>query len=215
MLGHYMARYDKGEYAKVILEGDIHTVNQQAAGLPTRNDAKTFIYAFLYGAGPVKLGSIVEPLTTEEEQRKIGLALMSSFLKKTPALKKLREEVKHIVDERGSLKAIDGRVLRIRSSHSALNTLFQSAGAIVVKRATILLHQKMREAGYVYGYPNGDWVQMAHVHDEFQLGLNPKVDAQAVGQIAVESIREAGVYFNFRLPLDGEFKVGRNWAETH
>jgi DNA polymerase-1 len=47
MLAHYMARYDDGEYIKVLLEGDIHEFNRVAAGLPTRDNAKTFIYAFL------------------------------------------------------------------------------------------------------------------------------------------------------------------------
>lgn len=82
----------------------------------------------------------------------------------------------------------------------------------MVKRATAIFHEKMALAGYVYGR---DWLQLAHIHDEFQLGLAPGVDTEAVGSLAVAAIREAGEYFNFRLPLDGEFKVGSNWAETH
>lgn len=160
----------------------------------------------------MKLGSIVTPLGSEKEQAQVGSSMINSFMAKTPAIKKLKARVKDTVKANGFLKGIDGRRLHIRSDHSALNTLLQSAGALVVKRATVIFHEKMASAGYVYGR---DWLQLAHIHDEFQLGLAPGVDTEAVGGLAVTAIREAGEYFNFRLPLDGEFKSGLNWAETH
>lgn len=213
MLGHYMAAFDGGAYAKIVLEGDIHTVNQKAAGLPTRNDAKTFIYAFLYGAGPIKLGSIVAPLASIEEQKRIGVKLMRSFLRKTPALAKLREEVGEVVRQRGHLIGIDGRKLHIRKSHAALNTLFQNAGAVAVKLATNIYYDALvNKEGLKWGT---DFIQVLHVHDEFQEQFRDYVDPERVGKIAVASIQEAGRILKFRVPLDGEFKVGRNWAETH
>lgn len=206
-LAHYMAKYDKGKYAKVILEGDIHSENQKSAGLPTRDNAKTFIYAFLYGAGDEKIGSIVNG------SKKEGRKLRKKFLKKTPALAQLKEAVEKAVKARGGLFGLDGRPLHVRSAYSALNTLLQSAGAVVMKKALVLFVELMEEAGY----PEGDnWEFLANIHDEFQLEFNPEViPEEEAKEIAVQSIVDAGEYFNFRCPLDGEAEVGANWSETH
>ena len=209
-LAHFMAKYDGGAYGRVLLEGDIHTVNQQAAGLPTRSNAKTFIYAFLYGAGDVKIGSIVEPLASEDEQRAIGKRLKRSFLKKTPALKALKEAVTKAA-ERGYLIGLDGRKLKIRSAHAALNTLLQSAGALICKLATVLAYDNLSTTGYQWGR---DWALVAHVHDELQIECRKEI-ADEVGQLVVRSMQEAGTRFDFRLPIDGEAKVGDNWRDTH
>jgi DNA polymerase I-like protein with 3'-5' exonuclease and polymerase domains len=209
-LAHFMAKYDEGAYAKVLLEGDIHTVNQQAAGLPTRNDAKTFVYAFLYGAGDQKIGSIVLPDGTPEEQKRIGKKLKKSFLKKTPALRALREAVTAAA-AKGYIKGLDGRVLSIRSAHAALNTLLQSAGALIAKQATVIAYDNLTTSGMVFGR---DWALVAHVHDELQVECKKEI-ADVVGRVLVQSMQEAGRYFNFRVPIDGEYKHGSNWAETH
>lgn len=200
-LAHYMAKYDGGEYAREILNGDIHTANQKAAGLPTRNDAKVFIYAFLYGAGPGKIGSIIGG------SAKDGASLQDRFLKKTPALKKLREDVLHAVEERGSLIGLDGRRLPVRSKHSALNTLLQSAGALVMKQSTLEMHRSLRSHGI-------DYKQVAHVHDELQFEVAENQATLAVN-VLPQAITAAGEYFQFRCRLDGEAKQGRNWSETH
>jgi len=200
-LAHYMAKYDGGEYVKEILEGDIHTANQKAAGLPTRNDAKVFIYAFLYGAGPAKIGSIVGGSYSE------GKKLQERFLNKVPALKKLREDVLHAVEERGCLIGLDGRRLPIRSKHSALNTLLQSAGALIMKQATVNMNRALTLNGV-------DYKQVAHIHDELQFEVASHQAALAVNLLP-QAITEAGEHFNFRCRLDGEAKQGQNWAETH
>ena len=216
-LAHYMARWDGGAYGKVILEGDIHTVNQEAAGLPSRDNAKTFIYAFLYGAGPIKIGSIVAPLASQSKQKSLGLGLIKTFMQRIPAIGKLKMGIsKKLEDQKKAgkpmcLKGLDGRILHVRSAHSALNTLLQSAGAIAVKKATVILYQKLTDMGLVFGQ---DYAQVAHVHDEFQIICRPEL-AETIGNLAVQSIREAGEFFGFRMPLDGEFKIGKNWAETH
>jgi DNA polymerase I-like protein with 3'-5' exonuclease and polymerase domains len=211
MLASYMARYDGGKYAKVILEGDIHTENQKAAGLPTRNDAKTFIYALLYGAGDVKLGSIVAPLANETTQVKKGKALRTKFYRNIPALQRLTETVQTAAKERGFLFGVDGRKLHIRSQHSALNTLLQSAGAVMMKYATVLFHELMEEQGYTIGK---DYVQVLHVHDEFQTNCLSPI-SETLGNTAVRAIELAGQHFGFPCPTTGEFKVGYNWSETH
>ena len=200
-LAHYMAKYYGGAYAREILEGDIHTANQVAAGLDKRDDAKVFIYAFLYGAGDMKLGSVIDKGVAA------GRKLRKQFLSKTPALARLKGAIDMRVDTKGYLLGIDGRVLKIRSKHSALNTLLQSACAVVVKKATVLMNRRLIAEGI-------EFKQVAHIHDEIQFECNPQ-DAERVGQITVECIRKAGEFFNFRCPLDGEYSVGNNWAETH
>ena len=204
-LAHFMARWDGGEYAEVILEGDIHTVNQCAAGLPTRNNAKTFIYAFLYGAGDEKIGSIVG------KGRQAGAALKKKFLKGLPALDRLLTAVKSAANTRGYLIGLDGRKLHVRSDHAALNTLLQSAGAVVMKKALVILDRRLQELGYV---PGVNYEFIANIHDEFQIECDEDI-AEIVGNAAVESIRAAGDHFGFRCPLDGEYKIGNNWKECH
>tara|TARA_R100000808_G_scaffold13906_2_gene33303 strand:- start:1739 stop:3577 length:1839 start_codon:yes stop_codon:yes gene_type:complete len=203
MLAHYLAYFDGGKYAKEVCEGDIHTTNQKAAGLPTRNDAKTFIYAFLYGAGDQKLGSIVTGGVPE------GRKLRERFLNKIPAIKQLKNLINKQVDSRGYLKGLDGRHLPIRSKHSALNLALQSAGAVVMKEATVILND------YLFNkLPEGVVYQVAHIHDEIQLSVKEDY-ADEVGRFATRSITEAGENLNLQCPLSGEYKVGRNWAETH
>tara|TARA_Y100001963_G_scaffold45728_1_gene64456 strand:- start:2015 stop:3772 length:1758 start_codon:yes stop_codon:yes gene_type:complete len=203
-LAHYMAHYDGGAYGKELLHGDIHTVNQEAAGLPTRDAAKTFIYALCYGAGDEKIGSILG------KGPSIGKKVKNSFLKKMPALKSLRDAVKSKA-EQGYLRGLDGRVIPIRSSHAALNTLFQSAGAILCKRWVVELHKLLKDRGYIYAK---DYAQVAFVHDEVQLLVRDE-HVRDIGELAVQAIGIAGDTYNFRIPLTGEWTSGRNWAETH
>ena len=197
MLAHYM-RDD--EYTKEILEGDIHTKNMLSAGLTNRDQAKTFIYAFLYGAGPAKIGAIVGGGETE------GRKLIDSFLSNTPALLNLRKKVDKLA-KRGWLPALDNRRLHIRNAHAALNTLLQGAGAIVMKKALVLLHNKLK-------YDIMHFSFVANVHDEWQIETK-KEHAESVGQLGVQAIRDAGLALGLRCPLDGEFKIGTNWATTH
>lgn len=210
-LAHFITKFDGGEYMRILLEGDIHSANQEAAGLPERSHAKRFIYAFLYGAGNELLGSILEPKASPEKQAAVGKKLRTRFLKQTPALKRLIDTVQAAVKRRGYLKGLDGRKLHPRSLHSCLNLLFQSAGALIMKKATVLLHQELHRRGYVFGK---DYGNVAHVHDEYQLLSRPDI-ADEVGEVAVWAIVQAGEHFGFRCPLDGEYKIGQNWAETH
>lgn len=201
-LAHFMARYDGGAYGREVIDGDIHTANQKAAGLPTRDNAKTFIYAFLYGAGGAKLGSIVGKDAAH------GDALKKRFLKGVPALSKLIEAVQERA-KKGHLKGLDGRLLNVRHKHAALNTLLQSAGAILSKKWMVLFHEALAREGLT------DRVhQLAWVHDEIQCECDPEV-AEKVGQMAVQAIMDTGEHFAFRVPITGEYKLGRNWAETH
>lgn len=203
-LAHFMARYDGGAYVKVLLEGDVHSVNQAAAGLATRDQAKTFIYAFLYGAGPEKIGSIIG------KGASAGKLLINQFLAKTPALARLKKDVVDAVRHRGHLIGLDGRRLAVRSQHAATNTLLQSAGAVVMKKATVNLEM---EATAIW-VEDEHFGQVAHAHDEIQTEARPDI-APFFGALAVKAIRDAGTDFNFRCPLDGAFKIGASWADTH
>jgi DNA polymerase I-like protein with 3'-5' exonuclease and polymerase domains len=112
-----------------------------------------------------------------------------------------------MLSEGGTLDGLDGRKLQIRSQHSALNTLLQSAGAIVMKQALVLLYDKLRKAKLSAKF-------VANVHDEWQIECLAD-QADKVGTLAVESIREAGTVLKLRCPLDGEYKKGKSWANTH
>ena len=197
-LAHYM---QDEEYTQELLNGDIHTRNQQAAGLPTRASAKTFAYATLYGAGPAKIGAIVGGGANE------GQKLLNKFFTNLPKLAKLLEKVKRLHNKYGFLTGLDGRRVMTRSDHSALNTLLQSCGAIIAKQWCVTLHDKIKLHGL-------DAKLVAFVHDELQLDCAAE-DAEKVGQLAVDSAREAGIILGFRVPVDAEYSVGMNWKDTH
>lgn len=134
-----------------------------------------------------------------------------------PALGKLVEKVRSTVKQRGFLRGLDGRLLSIRSQHSALNTLLQSAGAVQMKRALALLDQDLASLGFKNtGHYDGtiSYEFIANVHDEWQIESLEEL-GETIGKAAVAAIRKAGESFGFRCPLDGEYKLGRNWAETH
>jgi DNA polymerase-1 len=203
MLAHYMR--DEG-YVKTVTEGsskdgtDVHTVNQKAAGLQTRDQAKTFIYGWLYGAGAAKVGQIVGG------SAKDGQRLIDAFLKGTPAIKRLRDKVS-VYASKGYVPGLDGRKIWVRSEHAALNSLLQGAGAIVMKKALCILNETIVKNKW-------DARFVANVHDEFQIECKADI-ADLVGQAGKQAIIDAGLAYNLRCPLDGEYKVGRNWRETH
>ena len=196
-LAHYM-RDD--EYTKELLDGDIHTRNQKAAGLPTRNNAKTFIYATLYGAGPAKIGSIVNGGAKE------GTKLLNKFFTNLPKLGKLLAKVKRLGGS-GFITGLDGRQLHIRSEHSALNTLLQSCGAIIAKQWCVEMCNEIERQGL-------DAKLVAFVHDELQWDCAAK-DAEKVGQIAVAMAAECGKILGFRLAVGADYSVGTTWKDTH
>ena len=212
LLAHYMSRWDGGEYAKIILEGDIHTRNQETAGLSTRDQAKTFIYAFLYGAGDGKLGSIATPDEKNDAKlRKVGKELRRRFMAKTPALERLSQAVRVKAAKNKRLEGLDGRAIIVRSAHSALNALIQSAGSIATKTATVRFRHLMEGAGHQM--PD-DWCLVAHVHDEWQTEARESI-ADETARLAIQSIEDAGDILSLRCPITGEARVGANWAETH
>ena len=204
MLAHYM---NDDDYTNEVINGDIHTANQKAANLDSRDKAKTFIYAFLYGAGSHKLGQITPSRENKDEDIYArGRRLQRDFLTNLPSLKTLRDKVISAA-ESGYLTGLDGRILHVRSTHAALNTLLQSAGAIVMKRAVILLTESCKEWKINYRL-------LGQIHDEIQVEVQEN-QAEPFGDLAVHCIKQAGEDFKLNCPLDGNYKIGTTWRETH
>ena len=196
-LAHYM---DDPDFTHEVLNGDVHTANMKAAGLTDRDQAKTFIYAFLYGAGPAKIGKVVGG------DAKKGQQLITKFLSNMPKLKKLRDNVAEAC-KKGTLPALDGRLLHIRSEHAAVNTLLQGAGAIICKQWLVHIMDRVRRAGV-------DVKLVASIHDEYQFEVAKK-DAQRFGKITKDAMQDTEKTLKVKCPLDCEFKTGTTWSETH
>lgn len=233
-LGHFLSPYDNGAYVNEILSGDIHTHNQKMAGLATRDQAKTMIYCMMYGGGDAKLGEVIGG------DARAGKALKEKFFKAIPAYKDLVEDISHSLVSSSEwvggthkvkwrkryhpdspqleithcVLGLDKRVIYVRSEHSALNTLLQSAGALVCKKWVCLVEENMRKAGYKHGW-DGDFAMMAWLHDETQIACRTKEIAEDCCRIAQESMRQTQAFFNFKCQLDTEGKIGRNWADCH
>lgn len=236
-LAHRMARWDGGAYGKLLLEGDVHSANRIALGLPgdsdivlkvARDGAKTWFYAFIYGGGDEKLGSIIVFLMTpngvrlmpapaggwtKEAIKKLGAKKKKQFLTNTPAMKYLIEEVQKVAKERGYFFCPDGRRVYVRSAHAALNTLLQSDGAIIVKRWIAnfapMIWRELGDPGW-----NGQWTPLLWSHDEVQIAVRRR-HAKWLCELLVSEMRKITDHYKWRVPLDGEAKIGGNWAATH
>ena len=199
MLAHFMAKYDNGEYAKVLLTGDIHTHNQHAAGLSSRSLAKSFIYAYLYGAGDKKIALVCDCSVSDARK------LRERFQKEIPALAKVQDAVRFETVKTGKVRLPDGRQVPVRSEHAALNTLLQGSGAIVSKYWMVEASKEaMRHRAH----------QLAYIHDELQYSC-PKSCADDFGKAVTAAATKAGELLNLNIRIDAEYRVGNTWAETH
>lgn len=219
-LAHFMAKHDGGEYIDVVLKGDksqgtdMHSVNCRALGMDPkthRDVAKTWFYAFIYGAGDWKLGATKGVTGGRNYVSGAGKSDRARFLKNLPALGKLVEGVRKAVAKRKFLVGMDGRHLHVRSEHAALNTLLQSAGAVLMKQALVVLDDALQQAELV---PGQDYEFLLNIHDEWQIECRPEV-AEAVGRACVAAIEHAGDILGFRCPVTGQYAIGKNWSETH
>jgi DNA polymerase I-like protein with 3'-5' exonuclease and polymerase domains len=203
MLAHYLYPHDGGAYAKEVCEGDIHTHNQKAMELDSRNTAKTAIYCFLYGGGDEKFGKTVGCSTNKARQTK------NKLLSNIPGLKKLIEACRFDTLDKGYVKPFNWRPVFVRKEHAALNTLLQSSGAHIAKAWACVADQRLR---LEIGEDRFNWV--ASVHDELQVECHPDV-ANKVGNILCESATTAGELLKCNCKIEAEYKVGNNWSETH
>jgi DNA polymerase I-like protein with 3'-5' exonuclease and polymerase domains len=199
MLAHFMAKYDNGEYAKVLLTGDIHTHNQNAAGLESRSLAKSFIYAYLYGAGDKKIALVCNCSVNAARD------LRERFQQEIPALAKVQDAVKFETAKRGGVILPDGRKVPVRSEHAALNTLLQGSGAIVSKYWMVEANKAVKSMGAK---------QLAYIHDELQYSC-PASIADEFGKAVTKAATTAGEILKMNIRIDAEYRVGKSWAETH
>ncbi len=223
MLGHYLAKFDGGEFARAVIEGqkadetDVHSLNRKAAGFHDRDNAKTLIYALIYGAGNAKLGMIAIADAVEAgkpvpkgKPYAIGKALRARLMANIPGLGRLTNKAQKRAGV-GYLTGLDGRRVHIRSAHSALNTLLQSAGAIVMKWAVRCFWEREAKA-----YENGVFRFCVNVHDEQQFEVLDDLNyPEEIGQSFSQAITEAGVRLGVRCPLSGAYDIGDNWSQTH
>ena len=205
-LAHYLSKWDKGDYANIILSADIHTENQEAAGLPDRYAAKKFIYTLVYGGGDQKLGEIIG------KGRDAGRLMKNKFFKSIPAFNALRSAVESALDIKGHLIGLDGRLLYPRSQHAALNTLLQSAGALIAKQWLIIAFEDISKT-YEHGWGN-QFVFSGWIHDEVQVSCRKEI-AEYVGNRLRRAAEKAGEHFKFRCKVDAEYGIGTDWSATH
>ena len=209
-LGHYLARFDEGEFAHVVLNGDIHQQNADRVGC-TRKEVKTITYAFIYGAGDQKLGHSLKPELSDAQKKQLGQELRRKFLDAIPGLEPLIDAVKQRVRSSGRLRGLDGRPIFCRAEHASLNYLLQSAGAILSKRWVVVGQQLLDQAGLTYDV---DYTRCAYVHDEVQLSVTPS-EVDRVKSLLVAAAPEAGKYYSFKVPIAAAAEHGANWAATH
>ena len=205
MLAHYLARYDKGRYADILLNGDIHQVNADAIGI-SRRAVKTVTYAFLYGAGDEKIGFSVDKQLSSDKARVRGKQIRASFIKAIPGLSELLSAVKKR-SSTGSILAIDGRKIIVDSQHKALNYLLQCSAGVIAKRWMLIAHEMIKEVGI-------EAHQLAFIHDELQFECTPTYVNDLKFTLENSAIR-AGEYYNMRIPIAAESKSGNNWSEVH
>lgn len=217
-LAHYFAKWDGGEFARQCETGDIHEYMRKGTGLFTRNFQKTWTYAMLFGAGEGKLGqtAILDhraalekglttlPLPKLSQAKSLGRQTLENLGNAVPAFPALKRDLEKAA-EMGKLRTLDGRWIPIGSAHTAIAMLLQGAEAVIMKTAMVLASEHLKQIDARYAL----WV-----HDEFQIEAHP-AHAHMVGKIMVDAIRQAGVELELRVKLDGEFKVGKTWAETH
>jgi len=203
MLAHYLARYDGGRYGDVLLNGDIHQENADKIGI-SRRLVKTVTYAFLYGAGDQKIGLSYDPQLPPNEAKKKGAEIRAAYVAAIDGLDKLLAAVRAAGDK-GSIKSIDGRKIAVDSPHKALNYLLQSSAGVVAKRWMVIANQSL-----VLPHTH----QLAFVHDELQFETLPEY-ADTLKQHLEFCAALAGEYYNLRVPIAAEGKIGSNWAEVH
>ena len=210
LLGHYLAAFDEGAFAEVVVNGDIHQQNADRVGC-TRTQVKTLTYAFIYGAGDVKLGHSLQPELSDAQKKTLGGELRRKFLDAIPGLEPLVDAVKLKVRSTGRLRGLDGRPIFCRAEHSSPNFLLQSAGAIISKRWVVIGQQMLDDAGLTY---NVDYTRCAYVHDEVQMSVVP-AEVDRMKRLLEAAAPEAGKYYNLRVPISACADHGSSWQETH
>jgi DNA polymerase I-like protein with 3'-5' exonuclease and polymerase domains len=205
MLAHYIARFDKGRYSKILLTGDIHATNADAIGV-TRTEIKRITYCFLYGGGNHKIGLSYDKQLSETEAKKKGKEIREAYVAAIPGLKELLEAV-HKASTRGYVLGLDNRRILCDSRHKSLNYLLQGSAAVIAKRWMVVTHDHIKKMDLHCN-------QLAFIHDELQYECKSE-HVDDLKSLLVLSAAEAGEYYNMRIPVAAEASNGLNWADTH
>lgn len=210
MLGHYLAYFDGGRFADIVVNGDIHQINADAIGV-TRKAVKGITYCFIYGGGDEKLGMTTDPLLKGEKAKKLGAEIRKKFTQAIPGLDQLLKAVAKKA-EGDVLKGLDGRPIRLQGKkHAALNYLLQSAGAIVCKSWVVETHRCIENEELTLGV---DYQPLGFIHDEQQLAVHP-THVPLVESILVNTMPLVGQDLGLKVPLAAEAKHGSSWADCH
>ena len=204
MLAHYLSRYDS-HFADVLLNGDIHQVNADRVGV-SRRQIKTIIYAWCYGAGNEKIGHSYDPQLSSAKAKKKGKEIREAFVDAIPGM----SELLAAIDEKAKLgwvRSIDDRKIILDSPHKCLNYLLQSGAGVIAKRWLVINNETIHRTKLCAS-------QLAFIHDELQFEC-AKEHAEDLSTSLVYSAAAAGEYYNLRIPIAAEAKIGNNWAEVH
>ena len=205
MLAHYLARYDGGRYAKILLEDDIHQVNADKIGI-SRKLVKNVTYAFLYGAGDLKIGLTYDKQLPTNKARAKGKEIKAAYVAAIPGLDKLLAAIKKS-SERGYIKAIDGRKILLDRSFKALNYLLQGSAGCIAKRWMCIADDRIKDQKL-------DAHQLAFIHDELQYESTPDHVKHTMYTLETAA-SHAGKYYELRLPIAAEAKSGMTWQDVH
>lgn len=212
VLADYLWRhFDADQYAQAIMTGkkedetDIHNINKKALDVPdgTRAMAKTFIYAWLLGAGVAKTGQILKVNMKEAQDAR------TRFEMSIDGLYNLKNRLIPYVAEQGYFTGYDGRKVKVPNAHKALAGILQNGEACLMKHTLLRWHDVARKEGI-------NFKMVGFIHDEYQVEvIGTKEEAERLGQIQVECMLETGRELGFKIPTPGSYDVGKNWAETH
>ena len=205
MLANYLAKYDAGRYADVLLNGDIHQVNADRIGI-SRREVKTITYAFLYGAGDAKIGLSFDSSLDDSSAKSKGKEIRAAFVSAIDGLAELLAAIK-LASKKGYVKSIDGRPIKVQSEHKALNYLLQSGAGVIAKRWMVLNDTATKELDIPCN-------QLAFIHDELQFETHPNY-ANSLSDCLERTAGDAGRYYNLRVPIAAEAKKGHSWADVH
>ena len=203
-LGHYLAPFDGGKFAKEVVEGDIHTALAEIYKTD-RKSGKVTTYCLIYGGGDMKLG-----LTAGASKRNAvakGKEIRSRIMKDLTGFAELSAAIQQRA-EGDVLKGLDGRPIRLQGKrHAALNYLLQSAGACICKSWLLRANELLQEARI-------DYWPLAFVHDEIQLSVAPE-HAEQAAFLMTAAMKDVEHAINFKCALDSEAQIGKSWADCH
>ena len=199
VLAHYL---NNPKFTEAVLEGDPHSYNQEVGGFRTRPIAKTFIYAFLLGAGDAKVGEIIGGSTRD------GREIKKRFVANFPGLADLLDDLERQVERTGRIRLCDGTPLAVEHPHTRLGYLLQGDESRIMKKAAILTAEQIHRRKL-------DVIKVGDIHDEWQSDVFKDHVEELTDDVYPESFGASGKFFDYRLPIQCDSKVGLTWAQTH